>query len=75
MIRINWDEYKEFKNHSHQDDNFMILLDFLKSFYNMTSPFDVFETLANDELGKMMMEKRDITDAEDMESFLYKKYR
>ncbi|MBD3824152.1 MAG: hypothetical protein IE916_06550 [Epsilonproteobacteria bacterium] len=75
MIRINWDQYKEFKSHSHRDDNFMILLDFLKSFYNMTSPFDVYETLANDELGKMMMEKRDITDAEDMESFLYKKYR
>jgi hypothetical protein len=72
MIRINWDEYKEYKRHSHKEDNFEILLDFFKSFYNATNPYDIYDSLVEDDLGKMMLEKRDIRDAEDMENYLLK---
>lgn len=73
MLNINWDEYKEYKKHTHKKaDNFTILLDFMKSYYNMASPVDMYDTLVYDELAKMMLEKRDIRDAEGLESFLFK---
>ncbi len=73
MLNINWDEYKEYKKHSHKEaDNFIILLDFMKSYYKMVSPIDMYDTLSYDEVGKMMLVKRDITDAEGLESFLFK---
>ena len=72
MIAINWAEYKEYKKYTHRDDNFAILLDFMKSYYNMTSPFDIYEVLHNDETAQMMLDKRHITDAEGLENFLFK---
>ncbi len=73
MLNINWDEYKEYKKHTHkEEDNFIILLNFMKSYYNMASPTDMYDTLVDDELAKMMLDKRDITDAEGLESFLFK---
>ncbi len=73
MLNINWDEYKEYKQHTHTEaDNFIILLNFMKSYYKMVSPMDIYDTLINDELAKMMLDKRDITDAEGLESFLFK---
>ena len=72
MVKINWDEFKEFKQHSHRDDNFEILLDFMKSYYNMLSPIDIFDSFNEDDLAKMMMDKRDIADAGDLENFLFK---
>jgi len=72
MATINWDEYKEYKQYSAKKDNFVILLDFIKSYYNMTSPFDIFDILRSDEIAKMMLEKRNITDAEGLENFIYK---
>lgn len=71
MVKINWDEYKEFKKSSHRGDNFSILLDFMKSYYNMHSPVDIYESLSVDGLGKMMLEKRDITDPEGLENYLF----
>lgn len=73
MVTINWNEFKEFKKHRHgNDDNFQSLLEFIKSYYNMMSPIDIFDTLVNDELSKMMLEKRSISEAEDLESYLFK---
>jgi len=72
MVKINWDEYKVFKQHSHKDDNFEILLDFIKSYYNMSSPMDIYDSLSCDGIGQMMLEKRDITDAEGLESYLFR---
>lgn len=71
MVKINWDEYKEFKKMSHREDNFSILLDFMKSYYNMHSPMDIYDSLSFDDLGKMMLDKRDITDAAGLENFLF----
>lgn len=71
MVNINWDEFKIFKQHSHKEDNFTILLDFIKSYYNMNNPTDVYDTLVNDDTAKMMLDKRDIVDAEGLETYLF----
>ena len=72
MIKINWDEYKEHKKYSVRKDNFEILLEFMKSFYNMSSPIDMFDIFVEDDIASMMLEKRNIKDAEDLENFLFK---
>ena len=71
MVKINWDEYKEHKKHSTLSDNFEILLDFIKSYYNMTNPMDIYGILNDDETAQLMLKKRDIKDAVDLEDFLY----
>ncbi len=74
MLKINWDEYKEFKKHRQANgDNFTTLLEFVKSYYNMVNPREMFEVFKADGLAEMMLEKRDIKDAEDLENFLFKK--
>lgn len=72
LVNIDWDEFKEFKKHSHLDNNFDITLSFLKNYYNVMSPFDVYDVLSFDPLGKMMLEKRDIKTPEDLEPYLFK---
>lgn len=75
MITINWDEFKIYKQHSGiQGDNFETLLNFLKSYYNMTSPTEMYDTMANDDIAPMMLEKRDMTCAADLEKHLYKHF-
>lgn len=72
MIKINWDDYKHFKTTAHsKGDNFDILLEFLKSYYNMTSPLDLYETLSADELALMMLQKREIMDAASLEHYIF----
>ncbi|WP_324172340.1 hypothetical protein [Sulfurimonas sp.] len=71
MIDINWVEFKEYKEHSVKDDNFEILLDFIKSYYNMSNPIEVYDTLREDSTGRLMLKKRDITDAEGLENFMF----
>ena len=76
MAKINWDEYKVYKKQRadlKQLDNFELLLEFLRSFYNKQSPFEVFDILHADDLGKMMLEKREIKRVEDLENYLFKK--
>jgi len=76
MSKINWDEYKKYKKQrtsTEELDNFKLLLEFLRSFYNKHSPFEVFDILDEDELGRMMLEKRDISKPEHLENYLYKK--
>ena len=72
MVAISWDEYKEHKKYSVREDNFEILLEFIKSFYNMNNPSDIYEMLRADETASLMLEKRNIKDAEDLENFLFK---
>ena len=72
LITINWAEYKEYKKYAHGSDNFGMLLDFMKSYYNMTNPRDIYDTLHNDATAQMMLDKRNITDAEGLEVFLYR---
>lgn len=75
MGQINWDQFKEYKQSRELPkdmDNFQVLLDFVHSFYNKRSPFEVFDFLVDDELARMMMEKRHIREAEDLEAYVYK---
>jgi len=71
MVKINWDEFKIYKKDHSKKDNFEILLDFLKSYYSMISPVDIFDSLNADGLGQMMLEKRNIVDPEGLEEFLF----
>ncbi len=73
MIEINWDEFKEYKRSSNKEENFEILLDFIKSYYNMTNPSDIYISLANDTLAQMMLEKHNIDDDEALENYLFRK--
>lgn len=72
MARIDWDEYKEYKKLSVREDNFEILLEFIKSYYNMTNPSDIYEMLHADDIAQMMLDKRAIHDAEALENYLFK---
>ncbi len=72
MITINWSEYKEYKKYARGNDNFEMLLDFMKSYYNMTNPLDIYETLHNDDTAQMMLDKRNIIDPEGLERFLFR---
>jgi len=72
MIRIDWNEYKVYKKHSHLSENFEITLEFLKNYYHITSPFEIYDTLAYDDLGKMMLNKRNISNPEGLEPYLFK---
>ena len=76
MSKINWDEYKRYKRERtdiDKLDNFVVLLEFLRSFYNKSSSFEVFDILNEDELGKMMLDKRKMTKPEDLDEYLYKR--
>lgn len=72
MARIDWDEYKEYKKTSVRNDNFEILLEFMKSYYNMTNPTEMYDVLRADDIAEMMLAKRSIVDAESLETILYK---
>ena len=75
MIEINWDDFKFFKQYSqNKSDNFEILLEFLKSHCKMTSPKEMYETMANDDTAQLMLAKRDINSLEDLEKRLYKNF-
>jgi len=70
VVSIDWDEYKEYKQFSVRSENFEILIDFLKSYYNLVNPVDMFETMQADEIAQMMLQKRDISDPASLENFL-----
>jgi len=73
LIEINWEEFKFFKQYStKKGDNFETLLDFLKSYYKMTSTKEMFETMINDDVAQMMLRKREMHTLEDLEKHLYK---
>jgi len=75
LTEINWDEFKFFKQYSDKkNDNFEVLLDFLKSHYKMTSPKEMYETMANDDTALLMLNKREINSLEDLEKRLYKNF-
>ena len=75
MVSINWEEFKIFKiSSSKKGDNFEVLLDFLKSFYNITSPKELFETMLEDDTAQLMLRKREFHSVEDLEKHLFKHF-
>lgn len=72
MTKIDWDEFKNFKKYSDKEvNNFEMLLNFLQAYYNMTSPIEMYNTMVADDIATMMLDKRDINSASDLESILY----
>ena len=71
MATFDWSEYKEFRKFSSQEDKLKVAIDFMKSYYNMNSTNGFYEMLVEDEIGKMMLAKRNITDAEGLENFMF----
>jgi len=75
LIEINWDEFKFFKQYSEKkNDNFEVLLDFLKSYYSMTNIKEMYETMANDDTAQLMLNKREIRSVEDLEKHLFRNF-
>jgi len=72
LIRIDWDEYKEHKKMTMRENKLEIVLEFLKSYYNMTNPSDVYETLQADDIGEMLLNKYSINSDVDLEDILFK---
>ncbi len=71
MATFDWGEYKEFKKFSGKEDKLQIAVDFMKSYYNMSGPREIYDMLVGDDIGQMMLDKRDIADAEGLENFMY----
>ena len=71
MASIDWNEYKEFKSHTRKEDRLEILVDFIKSYYNINSPSDMFSMIKDDDIGQMLLERKDINDPEGLESFMF----
>lgn len=72
MVRIDWDEYKEHKKMSVRENKLEIVLELFKSYYNMTNPSDMYESLKADDIGQMMLVKYDINSDIDLEDILRK---
>ena len=70
MTSIELDEYKEHKKMSIRSDSFERLIEFMKSYYNMHNPDELFDTLKNDDTVVMMLNKCSITSAASMNQFL-----
>jgi len=72
MIKIDWDEFKSYKQ-QHLNvkgkDNFTLLYEFIKSYYNFSSYYDIYDMLRHDELSSMMLDKRDINSVEALERY------
>ena len=72
---IDWKEFKAYKAASMKEqDNFMALIDFLKSYYNLYSVTDIYDTLKNDDTAILMLEKRSIKNVEGIENYLFKEF-
>ena len=71
MIKIDWDEYKEHKRYSMRKDNFAMLIEFVKNFYNINNPSEIYALLVEDEVASMMLKKRGIRDATELEEYLF----
>ncbi|MCK9472571.1 hypothetical protein [Sulfurimonas sp.] len=75
MIDIDWDEFKFFKQYStKKGDNFEVLLDFLKSHYLMTNIQEMYETMANDDIAQLMLNKRELNSVEALQKHLFRNF-
>lgn len=64
-----------FKRYTEKEgDNFELLLEFLKSYYNMVSTTELYETLKHDDIAQMMLKKRDINSSADLENILFQNF-
>lgn len=74
MVEFSWEEYKEFRQTTSQTDKLKIAIDFMRSYYNITHPREMFNMLHADDIGEMMLNKRDIKSPDQLESFMYQSF-
>jgi len=73
MITIDYEEFKLFKksyNDAHGFDNFALLIEFVKTYYNIRSYFELYDIFIEDSLAVMMMQKRNIDTPEKLEEYI-----
>lgn len=70
-MSIDWDEYKEYKVYNQREDRLEMLIGFIRSYYNISNPRDIYDLLANDDVGELMLKKREIHDVEALESYVF----
>jgi len=78
MGQINWDQFKIYKQERPNPkglDNFQLLYEFVRSYYNFVHLDDVFDMLSEDELSRQMLEKRGIASALQLEEYFYQHLR
>jgi len=73
LVAIDWEEFKEFKRFSQEQDKLKQTVEFIKSYYNISTVYDLFEMLKDDAIGEMLLNKREISDPEDLENFMFKR--
>ncbi len=73
VIKIDWNEYKEFKRYSTKEDKLAILVDFMRSYYNINSPFDMYEIFSNDDIAQLLLERKNIQEAQDLEGYIFRR--
>lgn len=73
MASIDWDEFKEFKRFSHEQDKLKQTVEFLKSYYNLGTVYDLYEMLMDVDIGEMLLSKRAIKDPEGLENFMFRR--
>ncbi|MEA3523597.1 MAG: hypothetical protein U9R50_11580 [Campylobacterota bacterium] len=76
-MKINWNEFKAFKHeydNPHGRDNFALLIEFLRSFYNVQDIHLLYDSLKNDDLALLMMKKRRISSVIILEKYMAKKF-
>ena len=71
---INWEEFKLYKKEMPhlKGDNFDKLIYFVRSFYNIKSITPLYELLAKDETAQLMLQKRNINSALELEKYITK---
>lgn len=75
MKQINWNKFKIYKlerSSVANMDNFQILIEFIRGFYNIVHIEDIFDILQNDELSAQMLDKREIKNAIELDDYLYR---
>ena len=71
MATFDWSEYKEFRKFSSQEDKLRVAVDFMKSYYKMSNTMDIYDMLSQDDIGQLLLAKRNIIDAEGLENFMF----
>jgi len=72
LTEIDWNEFKEYKKYNVQDDKLDMVVAFIKSYYNIQNAREIYNMLSVDDIGQMLIEKREIASAEGLESFMFR---
>lgn len=75
MKQINWEQFKQYKKERPNPsgiDNFQLLIEFVRSYYNIVHMDDLFDMMEEDDLSRQMLKKRDIISSVALEEYLYR---